>query len=111
MIGEKIIERKPVSLINVKQLLSERKKEKDLSYEQDITLKYAKHFAKVTPAQAEKLVTELKKIETLNDKTIVKIIDLLPVKKEKLQLLIAKDIVLDEASTQKILELCKKYKK
>ena len=111
MIGEKLIDQKPITLAEVKQILSERKKEKELSYEQDLTLKYAKKFSKVTMTQAEKLVNALKEVEALDPATIVKIVDILPVKKEKLQLLIPKDMVLNEADLQKILELCKKYKK
>jgi DNA-directed RNA polymerase subunit F len=111
MIGEKVLEQKPITLAEVKQLLSERKKDKDLSYEQDITLKYAKKFSKLSQAQAEKLVSELKGIGNLDDETVVKIADFLPVKKEILQLLIPKEVVLDEASMQKIIDLCKKLNK
>jgi len=111
MIGEKLIEQKPVSLTEVKELLSERKKEKDLSYEQDLTLKYAKKFSKTSLAQAQKLESELREIEGLDQETAVKISDILPEKKEKLQLLIPKEAVLNEAELQKILDLCKKYRK
>jgi len=111
MIGEKIIERKPVALAEVKELLKERKGEKDLSYEQDLTLKYAKKFSKTNISQSGKLNSELVKIDGLDSETIVKIVDLLPVTKERLQLLIPKEIVLDQASMDKILELCKKFKK
>jgi len=111
MIGEKVLEKRPVPLVEVKNLLSERKKEKDLSYEQDITFKYAKKFSKLSLAQAEKLKAELASIQGLNAETVVKIIDLLPEKKEILQLLIPKDVVVDEAGLKAILDLCKKYKK
>lgn len=111
MIGEKMLGKKPVNLTEVKQLLAERKREKDLSYEQDITLKYAKKFSKLTLSQAQKLESELKKIEGLNDELIVKIMDILPGKKETLQLVIPKETVLNEASMQKILDLCKRYRK
>ena len=111
MIGEKVLEHKPVTLAEVKQLLSERKKEKDLSYEQDLTLKYSKKFSKLSLAQAEKLVSELKGMGGLDNETIVKIVDFLPQKKEVLQLILPKEVVLDEASMQKILDLCKKLKK
>jgi len=111
MIGEKIIEQKPINLAQVKQLLSDRKKEKDLTYEQDITFKYAKKFSKLSFAQAKKLETDLTKEEGLSKETIVKIVDVLPTKKEKLQLLIPKDTVLNDASLQKVLDLCKKYSK
>jgi len=111
MIGEKLISQKPVSLAEVKQLLADRKKDKDLSYEQDITLKYAKRFGKNSLANAEKLEAELQGIEGLNPETITKVVDILPDKKEKLQLLIPKEVVLNEAAMQKILDLCKKYGK
>jgi DNA-directed RNA polymerase subunit F len=111
MIGEKLISQKPVSLADVKQLLADRKKDKDLSYEQDITLKYAKRFGKISLANAEKLEGELKGIEGLNPETITKVIDILPDKKEKLQLLIPKDVVLNEEAMQKMLDLCRKYGK
>ncbi len=111
MIGEKVLDQKPIALAEVKQLLSERKKDKDLSYEQDITLKYAKKFSKLSLTQAKKLVSELKGMGNLDDETIVKIVDFLPVKKEILQLLLPKEVVLDEASMQKIIELCRKLNK
>jgi len=111
MIGERVIERKPVSLVDVKQLLSDRKKVKELSYEQDIAFNYAKKFAKLSSVQAEKLSEELSAIGGLTPEVIVKIIDILPEKKEILQLLIPKEVVLDEASLQKIFDLCKKHKK
>jgi len=111
MIGEKILDKRPINLTEVKQLLAERKKEKDLSYEQDITLKYAKKFSKLSLANAKKLELELKQVEGLSQEVIVKLIDVLPMKKEKLQLLIPKETVLNEASLQKVLALCNKYRK
>lgn len=111
MIGVKVLEKRPVTLAEVKQLLSERKKGKDLSYEQDLTYKYSKKFAKVSPAQAEKLREELASVEGLNDVTVTKIIDLLPEKKEVLQLVIPKEVLVDEAGLNSILGLCKKYRK
>lgn len=111
MIGEKLIGQKPISLTGVKQILSERKKEKELSYEQDLTLKYAKKFSKLTIAQAEKLVDALKEVEALDPVTTVKILDILPDKKEKLQLLIPRETILNDAEMQKVLDLCKKHNK
>ncbi len=83
MIGERIIDKKPVNLTEVKQLLAGKKKEKDLSYEQDITLKYAKKFSKLSLSQAKKLESELKQLEGLLPAMIVKIVDILPEKKER----------------------------
>lgn len=111
MIGEKIVEQKPVTLAEVKDLLSARKKEKDLSYEQDLAFKYSKRFSHASLTQTKKLYSELKGIKGLDKETTTKVIDLLPVKKEVLQLLLTKESALDDASMQKILDLCSKYKK
>lgn len=109
MIGEKLIDKKPVSLVEVKELLGERKKDKDLNYEQDIAIKYAKKFAKVSPKEAEKLKEELSKIESLDSELVVKLIDLLPTKKEVLELIVPKGTAVSEEDLVKVLALTKKY--
>ncbi len=111
MIGEKILHQKPVTLNEVKQLLSARKKEKDLSYEQDLTLKYAKRFSKLSPANAEKLYAELRKVVGLSDAQAAKIVDLLPEKKEIVQMMFPKDSKVNDATFEKILSLCRKFRK
>ena len=111
MIGEKLIEKKLVTLGEVKEILSARKKEKELNYEQDIALKYAKKFSKLTTKQAEKVREELSKIESLTDDLVVKIMDLLPIKKETVELVIPKGGEVGEEDIKKILEITKKYNK
>ena len=106
-----MIEKKPVTLLEVKEILSARKKEKELNYEQDIALKYSKKFSKLTAKQAEKVREELSKIESLTDSLIVKIMDLLPTKKETVELVIPKGVEIGEEDINKILEITKKYNK
>lgn len=109
MIGEKIIEQRPASLKEVEELLIERKKEKELTYEQDLTLKYAKKFSKLTDAKYKKIVKDLNSIEGLTDDLIVKIIDIVPADKNILDLLLEKHTVSDEIRKQ-LLEVISKYK-
>ena len=109
MIGEKILEQRPASLKEVEGLLVERKKEKELTYEQDLTLKYAKKFSKLTDAKYKKLVKDLSSVEGLTDDLIVKIIDLVPADKHILNLLFEKHDVSDDI-TKQILEILSKYK-
>ena len=109
MIGEEILEKKPITLVEVKAILAERKKENELSYEQDIALKYAKRFSKLTEKQLKKIKEELKGIKGLSEEIMVKIIDILPDKKEILELLIPKESELKEEDLKKILEITKKY--
>ena len=109
MIGRELIDSKQVSLSEVKAMLSGRKKEKELTYEQDLTIKYAKKFAKLTEAKSAKLIKELTGIEGIDAEMAVKIADILPQEKEILELVFQKDIKLSQESFGKILELTKKY--
>jgi len=109
MIGEKIIEQRPASLKEVDELLAERKKEKELTYEQDLTLKYAKKFSKLSDAKYKKFVKDLSSVEGLTDDLIVKIIDIVPADKNILDLLFDKQTISDEAKKQ-ILEITSTHK-
>ncbi len=109
MIGEKVIESKPVSLYEVKQTLSERKKDKELTYEQDITLKYAKQFSKLTKAKYEKLLKELDAVEGLDKELKVKLLDIVPVSREQVKVLVPKNVELSEELTSQLAEICAKY--
>ena len=111
MIGEEMLGKKPVTLAKMKEILSAKKKDKELNYEQDIALKYAKKFSKTTPKETEKIKEDLSKIESLNDELRVKIIDLLPTKKEMLELMISKEAAVPEEDLAKILEITNKYRK
>ena len=108
MIGEKILEQRPASLKEVDGLLVERKKEKELTYEQDLTLKYSKKFSKLTDAKYKKIVKDLSTVEGLEDELIVKIIDIVPADKNILDLLLEKHTLSDEVKKQ-ILEITSKY--
>jgi len=111
MIGEGLIEENPVSLARVREILSERKKDKELNYEQDIALKYAKKFAKTTPKQTEKLEAGLSAVKSLTPELRAKIMDVLPSKKEVLEMLVPKGATIPEEDLAKVLEITKKYSK
>ena len=109
MIGEKVTESRIVSLYDVKELLSERKKEKELTYEQDITLKYAKHFSKLTKAKYEKLLKELDGVKEIDEKFKVKLLDIVPVTEEQVKVLAPKNIEIGKVTAKKLAEICSKY--
>ena len=111
MIGEELRGQKPLTLGEVKALLEARKKNQELNYEQDIALKYAKKFSKLTAKQSEKVREELSKIGSLTPELVVKIMDILPIKKEILELLIQKGASVPEEDLAKVLEITKKYHK
>tara|TARA_Y100000310_G_C20266205_1_gene615896 strand:+ start:118 stop:450 length:333 start_codon:yes stop_codon:yes gene_type:complete len=110
MIGE-LQEEKPVSLVEIKTLLNDRKKEKELTYEQDLTFKYAKQFAKLTPTQTEKAKKELEGVEGLTTEAIIKIIDIIPTSKELLTMILPKGVELADAQADAVLAITQKFAK
>lgn len=110
MIGKKVIESKPISLAEVDELLKDRKKDvEELSYEQSMTLKHARKFAKVTTAKSKKLFEELTQMQGLNDEFKVKLIDVLPKDMDTLKLLVPKNVPLSDEKLNEILGIIKKY--
>lgn len=111
MIGKRINSSEDIPLYKVKEILKEKSKEGELSYEQNLTYEYVKKFARLSSAKSEKLMAELKKIEGMDEKTAIKIVDILPEDEERLKVLIPKDSSLDEAKLKEILELVAKHSK
>ncbi|MDD3244695.1 MAG: hypothetical protein PHU47_00935 [Candidatus ainarchaeum sp.] len=99
-----------VSLTEIKKVLSEKSKEKELNYEQKMAYEHAKQFAKLTIAKAEKLKKELLEIEDITDEVATKIVDILPNQIE-LDLISEKNKCINDDNKQKILDLVSKYKK
>ncbi|MCD6434615.1 MAG: DNA-directed RNA polymerase subunit F [Candidatus Diapherotrites archaeon] len=108
MIGDRIIEEKPVSLAEVKELIKKRNQESEPTYEQEATTKYAKKVAKLTMAKAKELIKGLQKIG-FDEKLAIKIADLLPDEKEKLEIIIPKESELKEEQINQAMELLQKY--
>lgn len=111
LIGEQLIDRKTVSLADVKDLLVKRKKEKELTYEQDMALKYSKQFCKLTVAQTKKMIHELKEFEGITEDLAIKIADLTPTELPVLKLLIPKEIKIADDVLNKVLEISLKFSK
>ncbi|MBS3061338.1 MAG: hypothetical protein J4215_02030 [Candidatus Diapherotrites archaeon] len=111
MLVEKIVSKKPIPLAEVKEIIKERLKDKDAepTYEQDMTIKYVNQYARITRSKADKLHKELMGIEGMDDTLAVKIIDILPVKTQTLEVLIQKKYPLTDAQKTQILDLCKQH--
>jgi DNA-directed RNA polymerase subunit F len=95
----------PVSMAEVVELV-----QKDKSVEKDAA-GFIKKFTKLKSKEAKGLREELKALNLmkLNEKYIVKIIDLLPGNAEELNKIFT-DVSLNEDETNKILETVKKFK-
>ena len=115
MIGKKINSSQYISLAQVKDILKERldQNEKGIepTYEQNLAKDYVKKFVKLTPAKARKLLDDLKKLDYLYEKTAIKISDIVPNDIDVLNLLISRDLNLDEAKQKNIIEVISKYSK
>ncbi len=102
----------PITATSVKKILSKREKEKELGYEQKITLDHLKKFSKISEKDATELVEELSKIEKLKPHQVINIVNFLPKDLDELRLIFANDrITLSEDDKKKILSLVKKVAK
>ncbi|MBR9707449.1 MAG: hypothetical protein GOV15_03365 [Candidatus Diapherotrites archaeon] len=112
MIGEKVIEKRIVTLSEVDALLKVRTKDVEPKYEQEVTIKYVSKFKTLTPKQSESMKKDLLKLDYLDDFHAVKVVDLMPGDDKDLSVLFGdKRIPLTKAQNDEVLELVKKYAK
>jgi DNA-directed RNA polymerase subunit F len=99
-----------VSLAEVKEILDEESKNRELSNEQKIALDHATRTTKLTLSQAQKLFEELKGLEFVTDSVAWKIVDMLPVYPEDVRVLFAKErLILDKKQIDAIIAVVKKH--
>ena len=110
MIGKELIEQKPITLRQVKELLKDLKsKTAELSYEQTTTLEYATKFAKLQKAKEEKMIEELRQIPNIEEEFIIKVVDIMPEEFEILKAVAYKNSKLKEEELKKVFEIVQKY--
>jgi len=108
VLEEKVLGKKAVTLSEVKDLLKERGKESELSYEQGVTLKYAEKFAHLAKTKAAKLVEELQEIDGMTREFAVKLVDVMPKTIEVFELMVPKNAKLSEEKKKEVFNLIKK---
>ena len=111
MMESKVLSMKPVSLHEVKEVLKGRKAEKELNYEQELTMKYVDKFAKLTEKQTADLLAALKEIGFLKEQELLRyeIANVVPTRIEQLQLIVPKTITATEEELKAVVELTKKF--
>jgi DNA-directed RNA polymerase subunit F len=107
MIGNELISQKYITLSSAEEIMSDKSIVDELSYENGCALDYLQRFAKLSAEDVENLTEELKKLE-LDEKTIVKIIDILPEDTEDLKLIFYKANL--PKTSEEILDLCAKFR-
>jgi DNA-directed RNA polymerase subunit F len=107
--GKHIEKSEPVTLSEVKAILSSRREAGDLLYEQSIALDHANKFAHLDKERAQKLVEELVEAGVRKEQAC-KLADLLPETREELQMLFPKErFVSDEPLLEKIVLIIQNY--
>ena len=101
-----------VSIHDAKRILDERKKERDLVYDQKICLEYLEKAATLTAAQLKNVTEELQAISILKPLYVALILSMMPDTEEEVEALFSKERTnLKKEEIKKIVEIMKKYKK
>ncbi len=109
MFGEKL-EARPVPLVKVAELLKDLK---ELKHEQKLAFDYARKFSKINLEDVDAFVEEIKNagIPRLKEKHIVKLIDIMPLTRDEVKAIFAKEeVVLSAEDIKKIIEIVKKFR-
>jgi DNA-directed RNA polymerase subunit F len=105
MIGKKVLEDRPVTLSEVKDILHSRKEDGELTYEQKITYDYARKFGK-----SKKINEALESLiaEGVDDKMAIKVINAMPKTADQVKLIFEKArFTLKDSQISKILSVVK----
>ena len=102
---------KMTSLADVKELLEKAETDRgELSYEQKLALEHARRFARMSAAEAKKLIEEVMQNPKVDYSNAVRIADMCPSHPDDVRALFAKTRAnLDESEIQKVLESVQKY--
>jgi DNA-directed RNA polymerase subunit F len=101
-----------VTCYDARKILRKREKESELNYEQKNALEYLNKFCKLPEKNVQELLDKLRKIEKLQDKHIVAIVDMMPRDEDDLRLLFASErIVLEDSEKQQIITAVKSASK
>ena len=102
---------KIVSLSEVKNILKKISKErKELLYEQKIALEHAEKFAKLSAKETKDLITDLMKLDHMDELQAYKIADILPNTEDDIKAIFAKErYTPNDKEIKNILEIVKKH--
>lgn len=113
MIGKKELDKRPVSMAEVKELIEERKEEvEELNYEQNVVLESCERFSKLSLEEMKKLIDEITDLEKLNEEHAVMLSYVFPETEEDIKILFSKEhFILSDEEVEKILEILNKHRK
>lgn len=102
---------KILSIAEAKNILKKISKErKELLYEQRIALEHAEKFTRLSAKQTKDLISELLKLDHMEDVQAYKIADILPKTEDDVKAVFAKErYTPNDKETKNILEIIKKH--
>jgi DNA-directed RNA polymerase subunit F len=101
----------PVPLGRVKELLTEEAGRRTLPREAMLAQQHADTFARLSVADTDALIAELKTLPFVDTAAAVKVADVLPQYPEEVRLLFSKErALLDEEQLTKLLEIVARYR-
>ena len=107
-----VIMEEDISMQEAKNIMEERKKQRDLVYDQKICLEYLDKAARLTATQIKNLTEELGKISILKPRYIALILNMMPDTDEEVESLFSKErINLKKEETKQIVDIVNKFKK
>ncbi len=109
MADKRVVKQEPITLAEVKAILSARRDAGDLLYEQSIALDHANKFARLDVKSAEKLANELI-AAGLPRELAYKVADLFPQSKKEIRMLFPKErFSSDETTLDTVLSIIERY--
>lgn len=110
MIGKEVIETKPISGAEVKEILEDFSNDNELNYEQNLTLNHLARFKRYSIEDSKEIVEKLQDEFGLRDKVAVHIVDLAPKDLADLRLIFAKEpFQPTKEEMEQILEILEQY--
>jgi DNA-directed RNA polymerase subunit F len=107
-----VINTKPVSMAEAKEVMTSQEKDKELSYEQKLALEHLSKFTVLDASEAKKLLEEISDVLRMSEETKIQILNLLPKTPDELRMIFTREnFSLKENEIKKILEIIKKYLK
>lgn len=110
-----VLSEKPIALADAAELIRKRMKDQKegapLGYEQQNTFDYLSKFAHLSAKDAKAMRKELEDLDAgLNEKQLIKLVDLLPKKEEELKtILLSCGELSAPEKLKEILKVCKSY--
>lgn len=103
-------DKKMVTLAEVKEILTERQGDGELTSEQKLALEHAQKFSRLDSKKAKKLVKELTELGFVSEINAVKIADILPSHPDDVRLIFSKERAsVEKKDIEKILSIVQKY--